>query len=250
MKTSTIKKTSFYILGVLLIILIWIVSSYIIKNDIILPSFSSVTKSLGNMLISKDTYVNIINTILKLFLVIIIGVVTSFLLALLGYRFEAFNYFFSPFIALFRTVPVATISIILLLMIGNKKAPYFICLLVVLPILYEAFITSLKGINKSIIEETKMLSNITPFIIFKVYLPIISPYVLSAIVSTFGLGLKVMVMAEFISQTPNTIGYALNEEKMFLEMSNVFSWTIILIIFMLIIEFVLKMVQKRIEEKF
>ena len=95
-----------------------------------------------------------------------------------------------------------------------------------------------------------MLSNVTPYIIYKVYLPIIGPYLISSIIASLGLGLKVMVMAEFISQTPKTIGYSLNEEKMFLEIDNVFAWTIILILFMLIVEFVLKFVQKKMAEKF
>lgn len=250
MMTSTIKKTSFYILGILFIIAIWVISSKIVNNDIVIPTFSSVVKSLGNLLKLKSTYVSILNTILKLLLVLVIGVVISSILALTSYKLNWFSNFISPLIALLRTVPVATISILLLLMIGNKKAPYYICLLVVIPILYEAFLASLKGINKGIIEEVRMLSGLTPYVIYKVYLPIIAPYSVSSIISTLGLGLKVMVMAEFISQTPNTIGYSLNEEKMFLEIGNVFSWTLILIVFVLIFEFILKLIQKKMEEKF
>lgn len=250
MKISTIKRTSFYILGILFIILVWVFASIIVNNDIIIPSFKSVSESLLNLLKEGSTYLSILNTIIKLVVVLIVSVVLAFILAMISYRFEWFSSFVTPVITLLRTIPVATISIILLLMIGNKRAPYFICSLVVLPILYESFLASLKGISKGIIEETKMLSNVTPYIIYKVYLPIIGPYLISSIIASLGLGLKVMVMAEFISQTPKTIGYSLNEEKMFLEIDNVFAWTIILILFMLIVEFVLKFVQKKMAEKF
>lgn len=250
MKTSIIKKTSFYVLGILFIVLVWVISSKVVNNEIIIPSFKSVLNSLVSLLKNGETYVSILNTILKLFIVIAICVVVALSFSVLAYYIDWFESFISPLVALLRTIPVATISIILLIMIGTKKSPYFICGLVVLPILYESFLTSLKGISKGIIEETKMLTKTTPYVIYKVYLPMIAPYIISSIIASIGLGLKVMVMAEFISQTPNTIGYSLNEEKMFLEISNVFSWTIILIAFILIVEVVLKYVQKKMAEKF
>ena len=245
MKTSTTKQYSFYILGLLAIILVWFLASYIINSDIILPKPIDVLESLIELLKTKTTYIAISATLLKLLIVIIIGVIGSFVLSFLSYQFKWFASFISPLIVLFRTIPIASISIILLMIIGNKNAPYFICLLVVVPILYEGFLSSLKGIPREIIEETKMLTKTTPYVIGKVFIPIMSPYLVSSIISSFGLGLKVMVMAEFISQTPKTIGYLLNQEKVFLEIDNVFAWTIILIIFMLIIEFFLKLIQKK-----
>ena len=244
MKHSTTKHYSFYILGILSIILVWVLLSHIINSDIILPTPINVLKSLVELLKNKTTYLAIGLTLLKLLIVIVIGVVVAFILSFLAYQFKWFSSYISPLIVMFRTIPVASISIILLMIIGNKNAPYYICLLVIVPILYEGFLSSLKGITKEIIEETKMLSSTSIYVISKVYIPIISPYMVSSIISSFGLGLKVMVMAEYISQTPNTIGYLLNQEKSFLEIDNVFAWTIILIIFMLIIEVILKAVQK------
>lgn len=242
---ESIKSTSFYIVGLLAIIAIWIVSSIVINNDIVLPKFINVMKSLKDLFLDGNTYLTIGNTLLKLILSVAFGFVISFILGLLSYLFEGFSYFITPLIAILRTLPVASVSILLLLLIGNRQTPYFITLFVLIPVLYENILMSLKGINKGVIEEVKMMSNLTPYVLFNIYIPIIGPGLISGLISSIGLGLKVMVMAEFISQTPNTIGYELNQEKIFLNIDRVFAWTIVLIIFMIVVTYILKIVQKK-----
>ena len=246
MKNSTIKSSFLYFLGIITIIIIWIISSSLINNDLVIPSIDDVGRSLAILLSKKNTYLIILNTIYKLVLALAIGFIIALVLGLISYLVKGFSIFITPIIALARMVPVATIIIILLMIIGNKSSPYIITLLVIIPIMYESILTGFNSIQKGIIEEVKMLTNVNSLVIGKIYLPLITPYMLSGIVSSVGLGLKVMVMAEFIAQTPNTIGYELNQEKAFLEINNVFAWTIILVIFILIVEFLLKYFNKKI----
>ncbi len=246
MKNSTIKNYIFYCLGILVILLIWIGASYLINNDLVIPKVSDVLKALGQLLTSKKTYEAIFNTIYRIILALIIGFLIALILGTLSYFSKGFKAFITPFIALSRMMPVATIIIILLMIIGNKRSPYIITLLVIVPIIYENILVGLESIPKGITEEVKMLSGVNITVINKIYFPMIYPYMLSGIVSSFGLGLKVMVMAEFISQTARTIGYELNQEKVFLEIDKVFAWTLILIIFMLLVEVGLKLLQKQI----
>lgn len=246
MKTSTIKSLSLYVSGIIFIIVIWIILSLVLNNDLVLPSVSSVGKSLIKILSKRGTYLIIFNTIYRLIFALVIAFLVSLILAMLSYVFKWFSTFLAPIIALIRTIPVATIIIILLMILGNKNSPYVICSLVVLPIMYEANINGLNSIDKNILEEVKMISKTNMLVIKDIYIPLVYPYLLSGVITSFGLGLKVMVMAEFICQTPNTIGYVLNQEKTFLEIDNVFAWTIVLIIFILIIELVLESLRKRI----
>ena len=71
-----------------------------------------------------------------------------------------------------------------------------------------------------------------------------SDQIVSASVTNI-LGLKVMVMSEFIAQPNNTIGYVMLQEKNFLEMDYVFAWTIILVVFVLLVEELLKIIKTK-----
>ena len=146
---------------------------------------------------------------------------------------------------LMRTTPVAAVIIILLMIFGNIKSPYIITSLVILPIMYEGILVSFENIDQGIIDEVKMLSNLNFRVAKEVYLPIVTPQILSTLVATIGLGLKVMVMSEFIAQPNNTIGYVMLQEKNFLEMDYVFAWTIILVVFVLLVEELLKIIKTK-----
>lgn len=250
MRNSITKNHSLYFLGIIFIIVLWWILSIVIKNDLVIPSIKNVLESLMNLLKTKKTYEIILNTIYRLIISLVIAFLVSFVLSLVSFLFKEMKEFLLPLITLIRTIPVATIIIILLMLVGNKNSPYIICMLVIVPIMYEANLNGFYSIDKGVLEEVKMQSKTNFLVIKDIYVPLVFPHLLSGIVASFGLGLKVMVMAEFIAQTPNTIGYILNQEKVFLEINNVFAWTIILIIFMMLVEVGLKIIQNRIVKNY
>ena len=83
-------------------------------------------------------------------------------------------------------------------------------------------------------------------VVKKVYLPLTLPYVFTALLQSFGLGLKVLVMAEFISNAKHSIGYEIMLYKdHYNDMSYVYAWSIILIIFVLVVDYFVNIVHKR-----
>jgi ABC-type nitrate/sulfonate/bicarbonate transport system permease component len=59
-----------------------------------------------------------------------------------------------------------------------------------------------------------------------------------------GLGIKVLVMAEYLSQTQNSIGNELYLAKTNIEFSEVFAWSFILIIIALFFELIINHYRK------
>ena len=129
---------------------------------------------------------------------------------------------------------------------GNQKTPYVITAFMIIPVLYEGILISFQKIDKNILEEVKMQTNFNFFVFKNIYLPISMPYILSAALTAIGLGIKVMVMAEFIANTPDTIGYQIVFEKNALEYANVYGWIIILLVFVFTIELIIKKVQNKV----
>ncbi|HOE06783.1 MAG: ABC transporter permease subunit [Bacilli bacterium] len=241
-----ITKINFWLFGgILFILLVWFFASRIVDNSIVIPKISEVLQALGSLLQTKQTYVVIFNTISRLILTVSISFVLALFCSILAGSITRVKDFLKPIMTLMRTTPVAAVIIILLMIFGNIKSPYIITSLVILPIMYEGILVSFENIDQGIIDEVKMLSNLNFRVVKEVYLPIVTPQILSTLVATIGLGLKVMVMSEFIAQPNNTIGYVMLQEKNFLEMDYVFAWTIILVVFVLLVEELLKIIKTK-----
>lgn len=230
------KNNIFILLGIITIILIWLISSVLIDNSLVLPTITEVLYSLKDILGKGATYLIILSTFLKLLLIIVISLVIALGLGILSYISSKFESFIKPIFVLLKTIPVIAIIILLLIFFGNSKSPYIMTLLVVLPIMYEGMLTSLKSINPDILDDVKTISGFNFSIIKNIYFPLIFSNVMMSITQSFGLGLKVMIMGEFITQPNNTIGYMMQLERSNLNTSSILAWTIILVIIVLVIE--------------
>ena len=122
----------------------------------------------------------------------------------------------------------------MILLIGSKLAPIFISLLVIVPIAYENIYAAFINVDKDLIDEAKLVSNINLKIIFSVFVPVSANYLISTLLSCFGLALKVLVMSEVLTQGNMTIGGSIQIAKATIDITRVFSWSIILVIIVLI----------------
>lgn len=240
-----ITKNIFILIGILFIFLVWGIANISIGNEYVLPSIINVFKALGKMLTDSDTYYIVFNTLSKLLITLIVSFLISIILVIGSAYSNKFEEAIRPTIILLKTIPVAAVIIIFLVIIGNKVSPYIISSLVIIPIMYEAINNGVKSIDKNIIDELRMNSRINLRVIIRVLLPLASAFIMTSIIQSIGLGLKVMVMAEFIVQPKNTIGYEMLTAKNFLYMDQVFAWTFILIGFVLIVEILVKKAKKR-----
>lgn len=232
------------LLGIFAIFIIWFISSLIINNSLVLPSIKDVLLSLKDILLSCTTYLILLKTFLKLILVMVASLLIALTLALLSSKTKGFESFIKPIMVLFKTIPVIAIIIFLLISFGRDLSPYIMTSLVVIPLIYEGLLTSIKSINKELLDDLKTLSNTNWLVIKNFYIPLIMNFVLMTITQSFGMGLKVMIMGEFIAQPNGTIGYILQLERSYLNSAAILSWSILLIIIVLIVEIIVSKISK------
>ena len=235
----------FYFLGILFILVIWHIGFISFNNDYIIPSINQTLDSLKKLLFDKYTYEVLGHTLIRLFISISVCFLSGIILAVISKLSNKFKVFVKPLFTLLKTLPVAVVIILLLVMLKSNSL-YYIVGVVILPIIYEACINGLDSIDKNITEEVKMDSNLNFYILFKLYIPLILPYIFTSLLQSIGLGLKVLVMAEFISNTKNSIGYEILYYKDFAnEMSYVYAWSIILIIFVIFVDSIINTLKKK-----
>ncbi|NLD26196.1 MAG: ABC transporter permease subunit [Acholeplasmataceae bacterium] len=242
------KTNRYILLGVIAILLFWTISSLIIDNSLVLPGLDEVFLAFGNVLGDLSTYGLIIRTILKLVLIISVSLLIAFSFAILSYLSTKFEYFLKPVFVLIKTVPIIAIIILLLIFFGNRRSPYIMTALVVLPIMYEGLLGSLKNINQEIIDDVKTLGKVNFRVIKDLYFPLILPYFITTIIQSLGIGLKVMVMGEFIAQPNRSIGYVLQLERSNLNTPVILVWSIILIAIVLLFEIMIAKISKHLKK--
>lgn len=242
---KNVKRQIFSYAGILFIFLLWIILSQIIKEEIVVPSISTTFYALINLLKNGNTYLILLNTLGGLVLVIIGSFFISLLLSLISFKFINFKNFIQPLISLFKILPVPAVIIFFLVQFSKTTTPYLLTTMIVIPIIYEGLYSSFISIDEDITDEVKMISSNNLSVIFNIYLPIVKTGIITALLQSIGIGLKVKVMTEFVSNSPNTIGYALGSARANLMMDKVFAWTIILVVLVIILDLVLgKLIKK------
>lgn len=233
------KSQLFSVFGILSILLIWFVFSSLTNEEMIMPSIATTVNTLFELLGKITTYSIIMNSVGGMFLIIIIAFLIVLILIVFSYRFKLFKSFITPLMSLFKVLPVPAIIIFLLVHFNNTIAPYILTSMVIIPLLYEGLYGSIMSIEPEVIDDVKTYTNINIHVILNLIIPTARIGVITSLLQSFGVGLKVKIMTEFISNSPKTIGYQLNIARSVLNMNYVFAWTIILVIIVVMIDLLL-----------
>lgn len=237
------SKTIYQVGSVLLFVFLWLLLIDIINHPLIMPSLTSVMQSLIYIVTSLISIQFIMMSLFRLFITILLSLGIGVFLGILSGVIPQVSWFLKPHVTVLRTIPVISIIVILLVLFGFTVAPYVITFLMIFPIIYQASYEGIRHMDKELKDVYRLEHHDLKLAIQYLYLPIITPYVTLSILQSFGLGLKVLVMAEYLSQTKNSIGNALYMAKVNLEYDDVFGWSILLILMSLAFEWAFRKYQ-------
>ena len=245
MKTFSLKKYLYPLITIFILLISWSVFSAIKNEPFLYPSIITVLKSFislfnqNNIIIMLSTFVRIVLSACITFIIsLIIGYIYS-------WRKETY-YFIKPVMNLMKSTPVIIISIFLFLLFNSSVSPFIITMLVTMPITTQSILTSIDSIDPSIQDDIKMNNVHQLKAWFIVYMPLIKKHLLMSFFQTFGLGLKVMIMGEYICYTKNSIGQELSQIKSSFEIGNLLAWGILIVLIVTISE---KLINYIVKEK-
>lgn len=241
------KKRILFILGFIFLLSAWSFLALIINNEMMLPSVRVTARRLVDIFATKESYFILFSTIARLLISVGVSVVLGFLVFILVVWKKNIIYFLRPFLAITKTTPVAALIIILLIWFGAKYSPIIICIFVLFPLVVETLLLGLERIDTSYIEEMQLNGQHFVYSLTHVYVPFVMPYFYMTLLQCLGLGMKVMVTSELISQTPNSIGLQMYLSKVYLDVPGLFAWTIVLIALVIVFEIFIQRMQKKIK---
>lgn len=235
------KHTSLCILALLII---WQILAVIKARDMILPYPHSVFSTMIAQLSSPIFYKSVSITLLRSFTSFSIAFLTSIICAIVAHESKIMKEILAPFLLLTRSVPNISYIILFLVWVGSEKTASFVGILILFPMMYSNFSVGLSEIDKEYNLVLKLYPENLFTKIYKVYLPSLVPFIIASISSGVGLSLKVGVMAEILGQVQIGIGRQLNLCRIDLDMSGIFAWTLWIILILVVLEYVIKRLQK------
>lgn len=195
-----------------------------------------------------DNFNIIVLTILKIVIGVIIASLISVIIFIIYVLKKDLIGFFTPILSFIHVVPTIGISLYLYFFLDKNIIPFILVIMVTVPIMVEGLITAYDNIDKGITDVLK-LEQISFFKkLFKIYLPIMTPYILMILLQSFSLGLKAMVMGEYLCMSPKSLGYLIYEAQNALITENMIAILVILFIISIVCEIIIKILQARINK--
>ncbi|MDR2822683.1 MAG: ABC transporter permease subunit [Acholeplasmatales bacterium] len=233
------------LISFLIILLLWTLLSLFVNQNVkvILDPIETVEK-IGIEMKGKYFFKAIFGTLGKSFISFFISFTAALLLSVLSFNFKVVKRIISPVISIFRSIPTAAVILILLLCLGSKTLPIAVAILVVLPLSYQNILSGLENIDPNLIEMASTFKVSKFRQITNIYLPGALPSLLSSIISSFGLNIKVIIAAEVMGLPTVSIGYMILISKSGLEFDIAFVWLVISVLLSLFMEIILKIISR------
>lgn len=216
--------------------LVWIVSALIVKNEYVIPTFSSAMKEVFTLFGEKFFWQSFFNTLYRTLIAVVISFVTGGFLAVLGYVFKPVAKFLKTIIAFIRTLPTMAVILLILIWTTPNIAPIIVAILVLFPMIYTQFFTALNGIDDGLINAIKVFKISKKDIFFKIYIPQVAPDVLTHLGANFSFGIKLIVSAEVMAFTFKGLGGMLQLANVYVNTARLSALTIVTVLTGIIIE--------------
>ena len=199
-KRFTSNKNLTFILGILLLALVWqILSVWIGERTMVFPgpfeSFCYAFYLLGR----EYTWKCIAATMYRMLKGFGISLLFGIFFGVLAGNSRLAEELLQPAVIALRAVPTASLVYLFIVLAGFKNAPVYLVILISFPIIYEGVLGGIRNIPASIVNAMKVdgasfwRSNL------KIRLPLALPYIIVAMTTSFSLCFKIEIMAEVIT---------------------------------------------------
>ncbi|MDR0880587.1 MAG: ABC transporter permease subunit [Clostridioides sp.] len=228
MKESSWKNRSQVFISTILLVVLWEVVARIIDNSIYLPTIESVLKNLWVTVTGKDFFINIYYSMYRTTVSYMIALFFALIFGILASLKPLIKNMLAPINALATSIPTMILVVLAIIWFDKNNAPYIVGIFIVFPLLYDSVTSAMSGVDKDIIEMSKIYKVDRGEIIKKIYIPSIKFQILGVFMSSYSLGFKVVIAGEVFGQPKYGIGTVIQYEKMNFNTDAIFGWIVII----------------------
>ena len=159
-----------------------------------------------------------------------IAIATGVVAAVLAKKWAFIETLLWPWVAVIKSVPVASFVVICLIWLSTRRLSVFIAFLITFPVIYQNLLAGLKNLDKKM-DEVAFVYKMTLISKLRyIVMPQLKPFIFSACSISAGMAWKAGVAAEVIGIPSGSIGKQLYLAKTGLDTSGLLAWTVIIVI--------------------
>lgn len=226
---------SAFCLGIVLIILLIQAGGALRGNRIVFPDVREIGASFVRLLGQGSTYASIGITLLHLLEALAVSMAAGILLGLAEGLSSRIRSGLMPFAILLRSLPMIVLVVLLMTVSSYDHVPVLAAALVLIPLISESVYEGVRLIDPELKDVYRMNSSFSATVFFQVYLPLISGFLKQAFFNAAGMGLKVVVSAEYLVQTRHSLGKAVYTSSYFLEYAEIYAYAMIMILLVFLV---------------
>lgn len=210
-------------------LLVWQAAQLAVANEVLLTGPVQVAQFLLSQAGEAEFWKVIGCSIMRIGLGFLLAFLAGIVLGALSHRFFMLKELLAPLISIFKTIPVVSFVVLILIWYGSEKLSLLCSFLVAFPNVYESILTGLSQINKERKELMEVFFVPVSKKIVYLYMPAVFPYLTNSLKTCFGMSMKSGVAAEVIGTPEYSIGERIYLSKVYLDTPGIFGWTIVLI---------------------
>jgi len=235
-RKTGLNKNYYYFLGIVLFFCIWQTIAWF-TSDIIIASPLSALLMLFYMVKTKIFWEALGITMARLGISILIGTLSGLVLGLVaGLNTNAGRVFEPVRWSLMSMPPVVVVTIGMIWFGMGGRQTVFVTSLLILPIMYLNTVEGVESIDPDLLELGQVYKADLFFLLKSIYLPGMAGSLLTGVVLSAGLGLRLIILAEVLGAHTG-IGYEFSMARTNLDAPAIFAWILVCLIIVGFFEF-------------
>lgn len=230
-------------------IVIWLLLSILVGSSLLLPSPYETALAACSILGSEAGWHAIGLTLVRILIGYVSGCAIGVVLAVLTAHSAAADWLLKPLRTLIKTTPITSFALILLVSVVSGAVPVIVSVIVVVPMVWQTTEEAIRNRSRELDEMARIY--LTPWKKLRsVTLPQVLPQFLATASVSLGFAWKAVITAEILALPKFGIGRQMQNNKIYLDIPELFAWTLLVILFSVLIETILKTLLRKAGQRY
>lgn len=234
MEKNKASGTFAFCLGVVFIGLAAQTASFIKDDSLVFPSVFEILRAFFRLFFSAQTHKFIFTSAVHLFFALILAFCLGTIFGIFAGISRFFYRFCTPFVLFLRSIPMLVLVVLSMVLMDYSLVPIIAPFLVLFPMIFEATSEGFVNLDKDLLDVCRLFCGFSPKVAFSVHIPLMAGFLKQAYINAVGTGIKLVISAEYLVQTRNSLGKAVNSSAYFNEYQDIYAYALLMILLVLV----------------
>jgi NitT/TauT family transport system permease protein len=207
-----------------------------VNRELYMPSPFAVLRRLAGLAGERGFWKDVLLSVGRIITGFALSVAAGTLLGILSGLNRFVYELFRPVVTAIKATPVISFIMVALFWFSSGRVPVFIGFLMCFPIIWTHMAEGIRQVDPKLLQLARVYRVGWASTVRRVYIPSLLPFFSPACITSLGFAWKVGVAAEVLSHPKFSIGGRLYEAKAYLESTDLFAWTLVVVLLSLLFE--------------